>query len=172
MFLNGLKTKSIIRRLKKVNKKRIPVTVGNALQSVCIVETEANKFDRKKLTKLASILSTHKKNFHFRSFVPQRKKEDKDNLELFSSKDIGWKGVFKTKGLKDFAKTDFDILISYYKSGNLVLNSVSSLVNGKFKVGLGEDAYAAHDLNLEVGVGETDVFLSELEKYLKILKIK
>lgn len=171
MFLNGLKAKSIIRKLEKVNSERIPVTTGNTLSTVCIIETETNKFDRKKLKGLASILNVKEEDIQFRSFVKQKKKEDKENPILFSPKDIGWKGVFKTSSLKEYRKTNFDLLISYYTTAHLAASTVSSLGKAKFKVGIGEDVYRTQDLSLEVAVGETDLFLTELEKYLKILKI-
>ena len=171
MFLNKLKAKSIVKQLDKVNSKRVPVTVGNKLKSLCIIEMEEHKFDRKKLKKLTALLNVKEKDIVFRSFVKTKSKEDKENSVLFSPKDIGWRGMFKTLGLKELSATNFDIIISYHTEGNVTLNAVSSLVKGKFKVGLGENAYQAHDLSLEVKVGETDIFLSELEKYLKILKI-
>lgn len=171
MFLNRLKTKSIIRQLEKANNERIPITIGNALSSVCIIEEESNKFDRTKLKKLAQILNTKEENIHFRSFVKQKNKTNKDNLALISPKDIGWKGVFKTAGLKEFGKIDYDLLISYYKEEHVVLSAVSSLGKGKFKVRLGADSFLAHDLSLDVQEMDADLFLGELEKYLKILKI-
>ncbi len=171
MFLNGLKTKSIIRKLEKVNAARVPVTVGNRLKSIGIIETDVKKFDRKKLKKLASIFNVKEQEIQIVSFVKQKKKEDKENPGLFSVKDIGWKGIFKSSGLKDFGSNSFDVLISYYSQDHIVLNTVSSLTQGKFKIGLGEDTYLTHDLSLEVKTAETDVFLVELEKYLKILKL-
>jgi hypothetical protein len=171
MFLNRLKAKSIIRKLEKANSERIPVTVGNDRKTVCIIETENHKFNRQKLKQLARVLNVNEENIQFRSFIKQIKKEDKDEPELFSANDIGWNGVFKASGLKEFKKTNFDILISYYTQAHLAVSAVSSLGRAKFKVGLGEDLYQTHDLSLEVPVGETDLFLSELEKYLKILKI-
>lgn len=171
MFLNRLKTKSIIKQLEKANRKRVPVTVGNRLKSLCVIEMNDHKFDRKKVRKLAALLSLKEENIMFRSFVKNKNKADKDNLVLFSSKDIGWRGVFKTSGLKEFKATSFDIIISYYTEEHITLSAISSLANGKFKVGLRENIYQTHDLSLEVQVGDTDVFLAELEKYLKILKI-
>jgi len=159
MFLKKSKTKSIVKQLDKVNSKRAPVTVGNKLKSLCIVEVDEHKFDRKKIKKLSALLKVKEKDIVFRSFVKTKSKEDKENPVLFSPKDIGWRGVFKTPSLKELNKVNFDIIISYYTE------------KGKFKVGLRENAYQAHDLSLEVKVGETDIFLSELEKYLKILKI-
>lgn len=171
MFLNRLKTRSIVKQLEKVNAARQPVTVGNRLKSVCVIEMESDKFDRKKLNKLAKVLRVKEENILFRSFVKLRKKEDKEKSDLFSPKDIGWKGVFKTSGLRDINNTAFDVLISYYTEEHVVLSAVSSIGNASFKIGLGEDYYQAHDLSLDVQVKETDVFLFELEKYLKILKI-
>ena len=171
MFLNKSKTKSIVKQLDRVNSKRAPVTVGNKLKSLCIVEVDEHKFDRKKIKKLSALLKVKEKDIVFRSFVKTKSKEDKENPVLFSPKDIGWRGVFKTPSLKELNKVNFDIIISYYTEDNITLNAVSSLTKGKFKVGLRENAYQAHDLSLEVKVGETDIFLSELEKYLKILKI-
>ncbi len=171
MFLNGLKTKSILRKLEKVNSERLPITVGNRVEKICIVETELHKFDRARLKGLARILNVQEKDIGFMSFVQQKKNEDKERPELFSPKDIGWKGVFKTSGLKEYRNTNYDLLISYYTQAHLALATVSSLGNSKFKVGIGEDLYHTQDLSLEVDLVDTDLFLTELEKYLKILKI-
>ena len=109
---------------------------------------------------------------YFMSFVPKKNKEEKGNKTLFSSKDISWRGVFKTPHLTKFSNQKFDLLISYYAADNLVLNAVSSLTTSNFKVGLHSDLYDTHDLVLTVDVNQTDLFIEELNKYLEILKIK
>lgn len=171
MFLNGLKIKSIFRKLEKVNQERVPITEGNELKAICILEQADKPFDRTKLAALGQIFQLKEEAFMIKTFVKQKKKTDKENTTLFSPKDIGWKGVFKNPALKELKHTPFDLLISYYRSDNMVLHTVSSLVPAHFKVGLGADIYQAHDLCLEVSEEQTDVFLAELKKYFKILKI-
>lgn len=172
MFLNGLKAKSIIRKLHQENAKRSPITVGNTLRSIGIVEGAIEQFDRKKVKDLCLLLDVKKENVHFMSFTPKIAKGDHDVSSLFCGKDIGWKGVFKTPHLKDFGARNVDLLISYYMEDLLALNAVSSLTKSKFRVGLKDDHYQTHDLVLEVKTEATDVFIKELIKYLKILKIR
>lgn len=171
MFLNGLKIKSILRKLEKVNQERIPVTKGNKLKTLCIIEQKASPLDRAQLAKLAQLFKVKESAIVIMTYVKQKKKQEKDNMALFCPKDIGWKGIFKSAALKELKKTPFDILISYYNSDNIVLHTVSSLVQADFKIGLGPDLYQAHDLNLALKEEQTAVFITELEKYLKILKI-
>ena len=89
----------------------------------------------------------------------------------FKRSDLGWKGVFKTKSLKDFSATPFDILISYYTPENLSLKAMTALSAAKFKVGIDPAMETYNDLTIHVATGQEVVFTKELEKYLKILKV-
>lgn len=172
MFLNGLKVKSILRKLKEENSYRSPVTVGNKLQSIGIIEGEIGAFNRTKVKELCKLLGVKEDRVHFMSFVKKKKKEQLEDKTLFSARDIGWKGVFKTPQLKEFKAKNFDLLINYYTERNIALNAVSTLVNSKFKVGLREDMYQINDLIVSVNMEETDVVIREIIKYLEILKIR
>lgn len=171
MFLNGLKRKSIIRKLQQENVNRSPITEGNKLRSIGIVEGTIEQFDRKKVKDLCESLGVKDENVYFMSLVPKKAQGEDGVASLFCPKDIGWKGVFKTPHLKKFSTRNLDLLISYYTEDQLALNAVSSLTKSKFKVGLKNDHYHTHDLILEVRTEETDVFIQEVVKYLKILKI-
>lgn len=172
MFLNGLKAKSIIRKLTAENINHSPLTTTNKLRSIGIIEEASNKFDRLKIKMLSKTAGIKEEEVHFMTFVPKKKKEEKENATLFSAKDIGWKGVLKTPHLKEFRDRNFDLLISYYATDALALNVVSSLTKSKFKVAIQSDLYDTHDLVLAIEVNQTDLFIKELNKYLEILKIK
>lgn len=172
MFLNGLKAKSIIRKLKSDNSNRTTITEGNKLRSIGIIEEASEKFDRAKLSQLCKTLGVKEANVYFMTYVAKKKKEDRDNEALFSPKDIGWKGVLKTDHLKEFGSKNLDMLISYYTEDHFALSALSSLAKSKFKVGLVNDSYQSQDLTIELNTKETDLFIEELGKYLKILKIR
>ncbi len=172
MFLDGLKAKSILRKLKEENNNRSPITVGNKLKSIGIVEGTIGAFDRTKVKGLCELLGVKESEVYFMSFVKKKKKEQLDDKTLFSARDIGWKGVFKTPQLKDFKAKNFDLLINYYTESNIALSTVSTLVVSKFKVGLREDLYQVNDLIVSVKMEETDLVIGEIMKYLKILKIQ
>jgi len=172
MFLNGLKVKSILRKLKEENDTRVPVTVGNKLKSIGIIEGNVGEFDRLKVKDLCKALEVKERDVYFMSFVAKKKKESKDNVNLFCSRDLGWKGVFKTPHLKEFGSKEVDLLISYYNKENLVLSAVSSLTKSKFKVGLKDDSYQTNDLIVATHPEKASLFIKELSKYLSILKIR
>lgn len=171
MFLNGLKIKSILRKLEKANHKRVPVTAGNKLNTVCILEQATKPFNRTKLADLARLIQVREEAFVIMTYVKHKKKVAPEEETVFYPNDIGWNGVFKSAALKELKKTPFDLLISYYHSDSIALQAVSSLVPAHFKVGLGVDLYKVHDLSVAVREEQTAVFLEELRKYFKILKI-
>ena len=85
MFLNGLKVKSILRKLKEENNHRSPITVGNELKSIGVVEEAIGAFDRTKVKGLCKLLGVKESEGYFMSFVKKKKKEQLDDKTLFSA---------------------------------------------------------------------------------------
>lgn len=170
MFLNSLKAKSIVRKMDELIKSRYYVPSLGVPKTVGILQKDSKPFDRESLKQLRAVLG---KNLEIDTltYVSTIKKEDKESEVLFSDKQIGWNGVFKGKGLKNFSQKRFDILISYYSEHSLVLEFVTASSEATFKVGILEEGDAINDLTILSTKGEEKVFVKELQKYLKILKI-
>jgi hypothetical protein len=171
MFLNGLKIKSIIRKLKKEVASRSYVPSGKPIRRVGILQEEGAPFDIKKIASLTKALGIKENNVDVFSFILKPVKDQKEVEGVYSVKSIGWNGILKTTTLKAFVAKDFDVLLSYYTEDQLPLRLVSGLSRATFKVGLIREEQGLHDLVITTAIDEESLFVSELEKYLRILKI-
>lgn len=171
MFLNGLKVKSIVRKLKNETQNRAYVPSSTSIKSVGIIQDEERSFDNKKIIRLAEVLGVKEKDIEVISYVHKISKDQKEVEGIFSESGIGWNATLKTSNLKTFTSKKFDILLSYYTEDRLSLKVISGLSKATFKVGLNHKEEALHDLIISTEVGKEDIITNELEKYLQILKI-
>ncbi|WP_298326473.1 DUF6913 domain-containing protein [uncultured Dokdonia sp.] len=171
MFLNGLKAKSIHKQIDKQLRKRDYKPSGAKPVVVALLQDSTKPFDPASLKKILKILSLSEKDLVVLEYVKTMTKDQKELLSLFSEKQLGWKGVFKTAPLEDFKKQRFDILISYYHSDALALRAMTAMSNAVLKIGVSPEMESVNDLTIHVNDGQESVFIKEFEKYLKILKV-
>ena len=171
MFLNGLKAKSILRKLKKETESRSYTPSGKQIRRIGILQESAKPFEKNSIEQLAHVLGIKPKDVEVLSYVPKLLKDQKNDPGEYSEKGIGWNASLKTTTLKEFVAKDFDILLSYYAEDRLPLQVVSGLSKATFKVGLIKDEQSFQDLVITTAIGEETLFINELEKYLQILKI-
>lgn len=171
MFLNGLKTKSIIRKLKKEVASRSYIPSGKPIRRIGILQEGNVPFDVKRIAPLTKALGVKENDVEIISFLLKPTKNQNEAEGIYSVKSIGWNGVAKTDTLKAFIAKDFDILLSYYTENRLPLRLISGLSKATFKVGIVKEEESLHDLVITIAIGEETLFISELEKYLRILKI-
>jgi len=69
----------------------------------------------------------------------------------------------------EFISYDYDLLINFFKSNN-VLTLLSSKVNAKFRVGFSSVDSRLNDLIFSEKIKKFKEFDSELIKYLRIIK--
>ena len=170
MLFDSLKTKSIVKKMEEFIKKRYYVPSLGAPKTVGILQKDSELFDKESIDQLRAVFGKHLE-IEVLTYVSVLKKEDKESEVLFSNKQIGWNGVFKGEALKRFSQKRFDILISYYSEHNLMLEYVTASSEATFKVGVLENGDAINDLTILSTKGKKRVFVKELQKYLKILKI-
>ena len=87
----------------------------------------------------------------------------------YNPKDFGWKGKINNTDLQLFLDEPYDILISYYKENEPLLNLITAVSKAKFKVGLTKDDERLYDLIIDIEPKDIDIFKVELKKYLNIL---
>lgn len=171
MFLNGLKVKSIIRKLKNKVANRSYTPSGSPIRTLGILQDEGAYFDIKKRTVLAKALGIKEDDIEVFTYVTKLPKDQKEIEGKYSAKSIGWNATLKSAALKAFVLKDFDVLLSYYTEDRLPLRLVSGLSKATFKVGLIKEEEGLHDLVITTAIGEELILINELEKYLRILKI-
>lgn len=168
MILKGLKEKSNKNYIDKCVKNRVVDSNTNKINTVGVIVDQSEFKDLNWLQSLSSTLNVNPINLKIIALVNPKQKEVNVYDLNFTKKDLGWKGTVKTDILKTFTNTDFDLLISFYKTSKLPLVFLSAITKAKFKVGvLAEEQ--VNDLILDIDINNTTIFETELVKYLNIL---
>ncbi len=171
MFLDGLKAKSILRKIKvQVDNRRYEYR-KKTLSSIGVIQTETHRLEKSDITQLASDLGIKNENITVITYAKKPSKTDVVAGNLFSEGQVGWNGQPKQEVLKSFANASFDVLLSYYTPNNLVAMAITAFSNAHFKVGLSNEVEGLNDLVIERVGDDVQLFASELKKYLHILKI-
>nr|WP_313790031.1 hypothetical protein [Allomuricauda beolgyonensis] len=90
-------------------------------------------------------------------------------IQIFSDKDLGWKGQIENGYVLEFLGREYDMLINYYEEDNLMMKLLSVKTQARLKVGLGTQDAKVNDLILNTPLKDFKLFKSELKKYLKVL---
>ncbi len=91
-------------------------------------------------------------------------------IQIFSNKDLRWKGIIENAHVLEFLGREYDVLINYYKEDNLMMKLLSVKTSARLKVGFSEVDLKINDLILKTALTDFKMFKSELKKYLKVLK--
>lgn len=108
-------------------------------------------------------------NVRIYSYRPFSKK-DVPSYKFFTEKDFTWKGEPKKAAFKSFLNEPHDLLIGYFNKNNLYLENAVLLSNAKFKVGFAKVNQQLYDLEIAEFPTKIESFLTELKKYLIVLK--
>ncbi len=171
MFLGGLRTKSILRKIKELVRKRMYKQSKNGISSLGIINSSAIKITDYEVDEMAKLLGVSKDRVQLLSFEKKLAKEDQGDQTLFTEKNIGWNGAIKSAYLKDFTMQPFDVLISYYKDETSAPYLITAASKAHFKVGIDNGIVGLNDLIVYKERMDFKTFQQELKKYLSILKI-
>jgi hypothetical protein len=109
-MFNKLKTKQIIKRLSKIDKRKVFVLPPEKINSILVI-TNSN----------ISLIESQLKNFfphsNYYFLTPRQQKEDQStgNQYTFHSTDLGFRN-FKNERLNQLLKQNFEVLIDYNKN--------------------------------------------------------
>ena len=159
---------------KKINKslellnEQIRIKPNPIKTIGCIVDplfpVEVNNF-----IKLVNKIGLKEKDLKLITF-----QENENGFNIFSNmnvtpKSISFTGNLPGKDSLEFISYDYDLLINFFKSNN-VLTLLSSKVNAKFRVGFSSVDSRLNDLMFSDKIKKYKEFDSELIKYLRIIK--
>tara|TARA_B110000967_G_scaffold207408_1_gene256691 strand:+ start:842 stop:1360 length:519 start_codon:yes stop_codon:yes gene_type:complete len=166
MFFKQLRTLSLQKNIALVLKSRVKDFKSSKVKSIGVIFDHASYHNYdffRNLTKEFG-LSEHKIKFISKINFD----EDKPNIYdvFFSLENFDWLGRPKNMEISEFVKQPFDILISYYKHNQLDLNLITSRSKANLKIGLTNDDPRLNDLIINIEPKDTDVFKTELIKYL------
>ncbi|MDY8138271.1 DUF6913 domain-containing protein [Aquimarina sp. 2201CG5-10] len=173
MILKGLKKnaikKSIESHLKKSDSASKSVT---NLKTLAVLIDASQSVNVLSLVKLANELGVKSDRLKVMGYKEDQKEitDDKD-AAYYNDKSFGVNGGVKSSSLQEFIKKDYDVLISFYTENKIELNYVAAFSKAKLKVGFAEVDNRINDLIIGSAMDDTNLFIAELKKYLKILQI-
>jgi hypothetical protein len=88
----------------------------------------------------------------------------------FTEKDINWKGQFTQDNMHVFLEQPFDLLIGYFNSNNIFLETAVLQSKAQFKVGFAGVNSRLYKIEISEKTANVSAFTLELKKYLKIIK--
>ncbi len=175
MFLKGFqdkfKVKSGLKYLKEEMEKP-PKTVDreHGITSIgCIVDVD-NFQNAEVFYELIDEYSLRPNAIKIIGYKREYDKNSPYAIQIFSDKDLGWKGVIENGYVLEFLGREYDILINYYEEDNLMMKLLSVRTPARLKVGFGALDPKINDLILNTKLSDFKMFKSELKKYLKVLK--
>lgn len=158
---------------RKVNKKLINYQLQVSLDEIVKVGVliDGNYFtNQEALLKEIEKHGIAKENIEILSFINKNNKTLLEKFDYFFRKDISFGGLFKSERVTNFTDQQFDLLISYYDVQKPTLLLVTKSSNAKFKVGFQTIDKRINHLSINTVAENYTEFISELFKYLKILK--
>ena len=157
--------KKFDKNLKQISEHRI--VSQKEIKSVGVLTTASISLSVDLQAKIEATLGV--KNVKIYSFKKYSKLDDV-SFKYFSEKDINWKGVYVQPSFKGFLEEPFDLLIGYFNEANLYLETAILQSNATFKAGFSGVNPKLYELDISEKTTHVDAFLSELKKYLQILK--
>ncbi|MBU2946107.1 DUF6913 domain-containing protein [Zobellia uliginosa] len=88
---------------------------------------------------------------------------------VFSDKDLGWNGAIENSYALEFLSREYDLLVNYYTSDNLLLQLMSVKTRARFRVGFKDVDLIYNDLIMDSPLSDFKIFKAELKKYLGVL---
>ncbi|MBG6132085.1 hypothetical protein IWQ47_003976 [Aquimarina sp. EL_43] len=173
MILKGLKRNAIKKSAEAYLKERETRSQNiSNLKTLAVLIDATQSINIVSLLKLANELGVKSEELKVIGYKEDQKEiiDDKD-AAYYNDKSFGVNGAIKSKSLQDFVDKDFDVLINFYEKNSVELNYVAAASKAKFKVGFAEVDNRINDLIIGSTTNDTNLFISELKKYLKILQI-
>ncbi len=173
MIFKGLKKNAIKKSLEVHLEKRDtgPQSISN-LKTLAVLIDASQSVNIVSLLKLANELGVKSDKLKVIGYKKDLKEiiDDKE-AAYYNDKSFGVNGTIKNKSLQDFVDTNYDVLINFYEDSLIELDYVAAASKAKFKVGFTTVDHRINDLIIGATTNDTNLFISELKKYLKILQI-
>ncbi|WP_241448700.1 DUF6913 domain-containing protein [Aquimarina pacifica] len=173
MIAKGLKRNSVKKSIEyHIKARKSKAKEVSSISSLAVLIDATKSINILSVIKLANELGVKSDRLIVMGYKDDQKEisDDKD-AAYYNFKSFGVNGKVKSSSLNNFIDTDFDILINFYSESKLGLDYVAAASKAKLKVGFAEVDNRINDLIIGASTNDTNLFISELKKYLKILQI-
>tara|TARA_B100000614_G_C14264707_1_gene376605 strand:+ start:73 stop:603 length:531 start_codon:yes stop_codon:yes gene_type:complete len=163
-FLSKIYRKEIA--FKSINSKR---KFNKKISNIGVILDGNLSVPEDLMFNLASIFGLSKSRVFILIYTDIKRKENLVSSERrFYSSDINFFGKFN-KTITKFNSKRYDILINYYDRNFLPMKLVTLRCQSKINVGFSNVDHRLNDLILNIDITDSLLFLSEFEKYIKLL---
>ena len=166
MFFKQFRTLSLQKNITLILKSRIKNFQSGKVNSIGVIFDYDSYYDYDFFRNLIKDLGVMDTKVRFIAKVDLEKNKPNSWDSFFSLDNFDWLGRPKSVEIEEFVEQPFDVLISYYKTNQLELNLVTARSKANFKIGITNEDSRLHDLTIDVEPSDTDVFRTELIKYL------
>lgn len=173
MILKNLKNNALKKSINTyIRNRKTSVKDIDGINSLAVLIDASTPVNILSLVKLADELGVSSNKLKVIGYKEDPKEiHENSDTAYYSYKSLGVNGTVKSQSLKDFVEKEYDILINFYSEEKPELNVVAAASRAKFKVGYAQIDHRINDLIIGAAPGNSDMFISELKKYLKILEI-
>jgi len=170
MFLKSIKDFALKKLIKKSLSTYKPLASPDKITTVGILLDESYFTEKEALIAELTAGGIQPQHIQTLSFKERIKPKEVMNCCHFTRKDVSTSGTFYKEDVAAFINTPFDMLISYYdvQKPPLVWATIKS--KAKFKVGFATVERKLNHFMITTVAEKYGEFVSELFKYLKILK--
>ena len=166
MFFKQIRTLSLQKNITLILKSRIKNFQSGKVSSIGVIFDYDSYYNYDFFRNLMKDLGVKDNKVRFIAKVDLEKNKPNSWDSFFSLDNFDWLGRPKSVEIDEFVAQPFDVLISFYKPNQLELNLVTALSKANFKIGITNEDTRLHDLTIDIEPENTDVFKTELIKYL------
>jgi hypothetical protein len=168
MFLNYIKNALAKKIVKKSLANFKLIYVDSKIETIGVVIDAV--YSERIESLMSDLVDQGIKKEHIQILVFRNNPKEEISYPSFSLKDMNWSATFKNDSVDEFVNQHFDLLINYYDVEKAPLLLVSFLSKANFKTGFASIDKRVNHFIVNTLESNKGLFLSELLKYLKILK--
>ncbi len=167
----SLKTFFAKKNIHKRSKRQAVYHNFSTARSVGILFHISDTYNSNAWKKLAQKLKEKNISVHIACYVKDKNMAIPElDTFFFHSKDISRLAQIKNPDLKQFIRSDFDILLYFNSKNTFELNYIFGLSQSRFKISGPVDNLDADFILQDPKNKESDTFIEQLEKYLELIK--
>lgn len=169
----GIQNYFIQKKIQKIiekSKTELKTTIQKINKIATIVD-ENSAFNYQFFKELQKKLQLD--DTHFEILTIKHKKSNYNEFKgnVFLTNDINWKGDINTSEINDFLAQQYDLLIDTIAQDEPLKLLIVAQTKAVLKAGFATNNPELYNIQINVDAKRMDIFIDELVKYLKILKV-
>lgn len=170
----GIKNYFIYKKIKTalLSLKNLSTTSElSKIQKVAILVDESSAFNDTHYKNLQKKIGLDDSHFNILTIKKKNSNYNEFKGVVLLTNEVNWKGKINSTEIHHFTEPNYDLLIDFISKNSALKQLIITKVNAKMKVGYVNNNTDLYNIMMKVDSQKIDIFISELIKYLHILKI-